>query len=263
MKRTLFPTFALVILTLLPMQLQANEENKQIRATVQKWIAIMKETQTKQREWREKKQILQDSKAALISEREQMKDEILAAHKRINSSDESSKEKIEAKDNYDTGRKALLHGLNDLDAKVSAVIPLLPEELINSNSSLAKQITDHQNFVKRKDKEKISRNGRLQAMITILIEAEKFNQVITPFDNRLITHGEDELAVDGIYFGLAMGYAANEAGTIALQLTPSPEGWTETKISDPELAGQIRELINAGNGSGETELITLPIEIAK
>lgn len=243
-------------------QAGGSEANKKLRATVQKWISVMKQTQEKQRGWREQKEILEDSKASLVAENAQMETEILAAFDRLGSTDETSQKKLAEKKQFDEGREALRDGLNDLDEKISAIIPLLPEEL-KKDSKLEKAIVDHENFVIRKDKEKISLNGRLTAMLTILTEAEKFNQVITPFSGRSSISGGQKVLLDGIYFGLTMGFAANEAGTVAIQLQVGADGWTESEITDPELITQVRELINVGNASGEIQLVTIPLEIAK
>lgn len=253
-----------LLLALLPVSAQesANVANDQLRASVQKWISVMKATQEKQRDWKEQKQILLDSKASLLAENAQMEKEILAAFARLGSTDETSRKKLAEKKSYDDGREALRDGLNDLDAKVSAVIPLLPAELAKQ-SKLEKAIVDHRNFVIRQDKEKISLNARLTTMLTILTEAEKFNQVITPFSGRSADAGGNKVLLDGIYFGLALGFAANESGTVALQLRPGPDGWIESEITDPDVIEQVRELINVGNASGEVRLVTLPLEIAK
>ncbi len=253
-----------ILATLLPLSAQESgaESNKQLRATVQKWISVMKETQKTQQNWREQKQILLDSKVSLLSENTQMETEILSAFDRLGSTDETSRKKLAEKKQYDDGREAFRDGLNDLDNKVSAVIPLLPREL-TSQSKLEKHIADHKNFVIRQDKEKISLNGRLTAMLAILTEAEKFNQIITPFTGRSAEAGGQKVLLDGIYFGLATGFAANEAGTVALLLQPGPDGWTETEITDADVIGQVRELINVGNASGEIQLVTVPLEIAK
>lgn len=259
--------FALVtaaILAIPPLSAQedGNSANDQLRSSVQKWISVMKSTQETQRGWKEQKQILLDSKTSLLAENAQMEKEILGAFHRLGSTDDASQKKLTEKKSYDDGREALRDGLNDLDEKVSAVIPLLPKEL-SSESKLEKAIIDHENYVIRQDKDKISLNGRLTAMLTILTEAEKFNQVVTPFSGRSADAGGQKVLLDGIYFGLAMGFAANEAGTVAIHLKPGPKGWTETEISDPEVIEQVRDLINVGNASGEVRLVSIPLEIAK
>ncbi len=253
-----------LILSILPLSAQEGgiEANKKLRATVQKWISVMKETQKKQKDWKEQKQILLDSKDSLQSESKQLETEILAAFDREKKLDTQSLEKKEEKKSYDDAREALREGLNDLDAKVSAVIPLLPETL-TKEGKVEKAIADHKGFVIRNDKDKISLNARLTAMITILIEAEKFNQVVTPFDSSTAEIGGQKLLLDGIYFGLAMGFAADQSGKVAIQMKPGPDGWTKTEISDPETITKVRELIDVGKGAGEVRLVDLPLEISK
>jgi len=180
----------------------------------------------------------------------------------LGSTDEASKGKLDEKKRFDDGRIALRDGLNDLDEKITGVIALLPDEL-TKQAKLDKAIADHKNFVIRQDKETISLNGRLTAMLTILTEAEKFNQVVTPFSGRTVEVGGNKVILDGIYFGLAIGFAADEAGTVAVQLKPDKEGWIETEITDPEVIERVRELINVGNGSGEVTLVPIPLDITQ
>lgn len=263
MKFALFPA---LLVTILPLNAQDGgvEANKKLRATVQKWISIMKETQRKQKEWKEKKEILLDSKESLKAETAQLETEIKSALDRRKKLDIESEGKLKEKKSYDDAREALRDGLNDLDAKVSAVIPLLPKELTKVGK-VEKAIADHLGFVKRNDKDKIALNARLTPMITILLEAEKFNQVVTAFTGGGLTADVDgdEVILDGIYFGLAMGFASDEQGKVAFRLDPSPEGWTKKEISDPETVAKIRELIDVGKGSGDVRLVDLPLEIAK
>ncbi|MFT6862793.1 MAG: hypothetical protein ACJAVK_001353 [Akkermansiaceae bacterium] len=259
-----FAFIPLLLLSISPLSAQDSgiEANKQLRATVQKWISIMKETQEKQKDWKEQKQILLDSKDSLQSENKQLETEILAGFARQEKLDTLSLEKIEEKKSYDDARETLREGLNDLDAKVSAVIPLLPETL-KKEGKVEKAIADHKGFVIRNDKDKIALNSRLTAMITILIEAEKFNQVVTPFEGSTAEVGGQKLLLDGIYFGLAMGFAADPSGKVAIQMNPGSDGWTQTEITDPETIAKVRELIDVGKGAGEVSLVDLPLEIAK
>lgn len=259
-----FAVIPALLLTILPLSAQEGgiESNKNLRATVQKWISIMKETQKKQKEWSEQKQILLDSKESLKAETAQLREEILAAFEREKKLDSESLEKKKQKKDYDDAREALREGLNDLDAKVSAVIPLLPETL-TKDTKVEKAIADHKGFVLRSDKDKIALNSRLTAMVTILIEAEKFNQVVTAFESSTAEVGGQKLLLDGIYLGLAMGFAADESGKVAILMKPGSDGWSETEITDPETVIKVRELIDVGKGAGEVRLVDLPLEIAK
>jgi len=238
------------------------ESNKSLRAAIQKWVAVMKETQTVQKDWREQKQVLLDSRDSLTSELVQVEREIAEADERRKTLDQASEDKLARKAKFDAGREAFRASLDALDAKVSAVIPILPAELAK-NGKLEKAIADHQKFVATKDKDTLGLNSRLTAMLTILTEAEKFNQIVSTFDGKTVQAGEQRVLLDGAYFGLASGFAANEAGTSAFKLTPSANGWSEEEITDAAVIAEVRELIDVANGSGETRLVTLPLEIAR
>ena len=135
----------------------------------------MKEIQETKRDWREEKQIYLDSKEALNAEKKQLAGEIEAAEDRKAKLDSKSKDKIEQDETYTKAREALRAGLDGLEDKISAVLPLLPKELLEDDE-LAKKIADHKSFVSKKGKEKeaIALNSRLGAMVAILVEAEKF-----------------------------------------------------------------------------------------
>ena len=261
-----FVCFAAFALSILPSNAQESgtEANKKLRASIQKWTAVMKEIQESKSSWRGEKQVMLDSKEALAAEKAQLAEELKAAEARKTKLDSKSKEKIEQRDSYNKAREVFRAGLDKLESKVSAVIPLLPKELAEEDK-VAKAISDHKSHVSKagKEKEDISLNTRLGSMVTILAEAEKFNQVVTSFANRTVELDGEKLVLEGIYFGLAMGFAANKEGTAAIQLKPGPDGWVEERISDDETIRQVRELIDVGTGAGEIRLVPLNLEIAK
>lgn len=237
------------------------EANKALRATIQKWVAVMKETQEKQKNWKEQKQILSDTKDSLVSEAAQLEKEIKDSEERLAASDNASKDKLAQKDRYDEGRETLRAGLDQLEEKVSQVINILPIQL-KEEGKLAKAIVDHENFRKAEDKKSQGLNARLTAMLTILTEAEKFNQIVSTFEGASAQSGNETVLLDGAYFGLALGFKANEAGTVAFMMKPSPDGWTDTELQGEELISDVRKLINVANGSGETALVNVPLEIS-
>ena len=59
-----------------------------------------------------------------------------------------------------------------------------------------------------------------------------------------------------IYFGLAMAYAVNEDGSLALSGKPTSDGWKFEE--SPNLAGDIRNLIASATGDQDAAFIQLP-----
>ena len=238
------------------------ESNKTLRATIQKWVGVMKETQAAQQGWKKNKQILEDSREGLQLEIEQLEEEIAAAKERIATADSSSADKLERKRAYEAGREALRAGLDRVEAQVSAVIPLLPEELA-STPKMEAALADHRKYVDTTEKEELSLNKRLTSMLTILTESEKFNQTIQLFSNRPKEVDGEQRLFDVLYFGVSIGYAVDAEGTVAFQLSPGENGWEDRRLAGNGEAEAVRELLNVADKSGETMLVAVPMSLEK
>lgn len=252
-----------LIISTLPLAGQSSqvEANKKLRASIQKWIATMQNTTKTRKSWEEREQLLEESKLSLAAEIKDIEETISETQTRLKTAGKSSTEKLTEKRSFDAAREAFQKGLDQVETHISAVIPILPPEL-SAEPKMAKAIQDHKNFVAAEDKSK-KLNSRLTAMLTILNISEKFQQVVTTYADRIAKAGGKEVQIDKVYFGLAFGFAANKSGTVAFRLSPGSDGWTETPVDDPALASEIRQLIDVASGSGETRLVTLPLEIAR
>ena len=76
MKRTL-PSLIILGLLVFPVSGQV-EANKNLRASVQKWIAVMQQTTETKKSWDERKQLLGESKESLAAEVKDVEGDITA-----------------------------------------------------------------------------------------------------------------------------------------------------------------------------------------
>lgn len=238
------------------------EVNRKLRATIQQWVEVMKSTQVVQQEWKRDKQVLGDSREALDLEIKQLEGEIAAARERIAAVDSGSADKLERKRTYEEAREALRVGLDEVEREVSEVIPLLPKEL----AELAKveaAIQDHQRHADGRKEQEVSLNKRLNTMLTILAEAEKFNQTVQAISGRSMAVDGERLLLDVVYFGLSLGYAVDEAGTVALQLSPTELGWTDRRLAPGKETEAVRELMDVAHRIGEASLVSVPVTVGE
>jgi len=236
--------------------------NSRLRATIQKWVGVMKETQQVQQDWKRNKQILEDSGESLRLEIGQLKEEIASAKERIAAGDTDSVVKLERKRQFEAGRESLRVQLDRVEGWVSEVLPLLPEEL-SRTPKMEAAMADHRKFVGTGEKEELSLNKRLTAMLTILAEAEKFNQTVQYFPNRPKEVEGEQRLFDVLYFGVSTGYAVDQEGTVAFQMRPGADGWEDRRLEGAGDAAAVRELLNVANKSGETILVTVPMVLGK
>jgi hypothetical protein len=122
-------------------------------------------------------------------------------------------------------------------------------------------IRDHERYVGSDDKEGVSLNKRLNTMLTILAEAERFNQAVQTFSGRSMAVDGERLLLDVVYFGLSLGYAVDEQGTVAFQLIPTALGWTDQRLKPGADTKAVRQLLDVAQRKGEARLVQVPLRM--
>jgi len=100
---------------------------------------------------------------------------------------------------------------------------------------------------------------RLQVLVGILNELDKFNSGISVFNAKRRNDKGDEIAVETVYVGLGAAYFANEAGDFAGRGTSGASGWDWQVRSD--LGPSIREVIRIYRNEPPAHFISLPATI--
>ena len=97
---------------------------------------------------------------------------------------------------------------------------------------------------------------RLLNLINLTSEIEKFQQTVVLRQELRADASGREYNMRVIYFGLAIAYAVNEAGSLALVGKPAADGW---KFEErPDLAANIQSLISSTTGDTDAAFINLP-----
>lgn len=100
---------------------------------------------------------------------------------------------------------------------------------------------------------------RVQAIVGILNEVDKFNNGITvASEKRKNPHGE-EVAVETVYLGLGAAYFVNDLGDFAGSGWPGAQGW-EWKVQ-AELAPSVREVIRIYRNERPARFVSLPATV--
>ena len=103
-----------------------------------------------------------------------------------------------------------------------------------------------------------SLSERLQTVVGILSQADKFNSVITDqSENRELPSGS--VIVQTIYFGLGGAIYADPAGETAGILVPTPAGWECRET--PEHTDAILAALDVYASLSEAAFVELPVSI--
>lgn len=236
-------------------------ETESLRATVGAWVETMQKVQEEQARWTREKQVLQANKEGLEQEIADLEESIASAKGRLDSAGKEEQEKLEQKRENDEARTELATALTAAEAEARAILPLLPEFLLRENTKLGAAVDSLKASAELTEEQQGKDLGkRLNAVVLVLTEAEKFQMQTWVRDEERKVNGED-MIVTTIYFGLSNAFSADQQGTVALRGMPGSSGWEFTALSEGDAPARILKLIEVASLKGEIDFVEIPLEV--
>ncbi len=239
-----------------------SEQHVKLRATLEQWMQSVDQSQDLENKWEIEKSVLADTIVGLRGMLEQAEVDIKTVEERLQTADQDSQEKIQQQTDFNEARDALRKGLLPVEAEVAKVVPLFPEFYIDESPKLKKSfesLAAHRQ-AEPDAKDKLGLNSRIQPLVQILTEAERFNSKLWAVTHPLKV-GEVEKQMNVLYFGLSVAYAVDDEAKFALEGRNSPSGWTFVAMKGADIAIQVKTLYDAADGSGESQIVNLPLTI--
>jgi nicotinamide mononucleotide adenylyltransferase len=231
---------------------------EELRVTVNEWVETMRRIQQEENEWTRDQEVLTNYREGLEKEIADLKEKIADAKTRKEGADSESLKQTEERDRYASANDELAKLVRTLEEIMAAKLPLIPAPL-RAEPKVSQSIEDLERDLKLTgDKLNEGVSKRLQNLINLTSEIEKFQQTVV-LRQELRTDGEGrEFNMEVIYFGLSTAYAVNEDGSLALVGKPNAkDGWKFVERKD--LAVAIRDLIASTKGDRDPSFISLPI----
>ena len=229
---------------------------EELRTSVRDWVETMSRIQQEENDWKRDEEVLTNYKEGLAKEIAELNERIAEAETRRQGADQESLAKVSERDLYAAAKEEMSAGIRRLEEALSAQLPILPAPL-RTEPKVAEAIENlTANLALPADKRDSQLAKRLLTVITITTEAEKFQQTVHIRPELHKDKSGREFNMQVIYFGLAMAYAVNEDGSLALSGKPGADGWKFEE--SPTLASDIRGLIDAANGDRDAAFIQLP-----
>jgi hypothetical protein len=140
-----------------------------------------------------------------------------------------------------------------LEKRVQELAPSFPPPLVEKLSSSLQRIpADPVNT-------KLSGLERMQNLVGILNEVDKFNAAVTVVSEVQKNSSGAEVQVETLYLGLAQAYFVDKAGDYAGVGTPAATGWQWTPNN--ALAGKIQKSIAMYKNATPADFVSLPVHI--
>ncbi|HYG23940.1 MAG TPA: DUF3450 family protein [Verrucomicrobiae bacterium] len=231
----------------------AGSSLSQTRSTLEKWV--------------ETRQLVSKTKADWLSDRETLQ-QIIALYERelagiddqmsriTTNNTQVAREMSEASavqklshDSLDSTRLFL----GEFEARVKTFLPQLPAPLQDILKPLASRMPADPATTKMLAAE------RMQVLVGILGELDKFNNAVNLFNEKRRNAAGDEVSVQTIYVGLGAAYFVNETGDFAGIGKPGSSGWEWN--SKPEIAAAVQEVVKIYRSERTARFVSLPASV--
>ncbi len=233
--------------------LNAQTNIESTRDVLDQWVQTKQITSKEKSDWRLEQSILSDTLKLLSSELtrldtslEDLKDSATAA--------DEDRSKLTARKEEIAEASAVVEGsINALETQIKRVVKTLPAPLVDRIKPLIRRLPEDSANTK------LSLGERVQNIVGILSQADKFNATLTQTSESRELNSGKVVEVRTLYWGLAMAYYVDAAGEYAGIGFPGKDGWEWPQI---EGAGpQIKQLLDVYEGSEEIQFVEVPARI--
>ena len=223
------------------------------RSTLEKWVETRQLVSKTRSDWQTDKETIEQTIALFERELKAVEEQF---GKLSTNTTQVDKERAQT----EAAIKAAAESLDpsqkfaaSFEAQLMKLVPQLPQPLQEILKPLLARVPADPANTKMKPTE------RIQVMVGILNEADKFNNAVTLFSEKRKHPAGVEMAVETVYVGLGCAYFVNEAGDFAGTGTPSAKGWEWTVKN--EIASSVRDVIRIYRNEKSARFVTLPAAI--
>lgn len=233
--------------------LNAQTNLESTRNVLDQWVQTKQIISKEKSDWRLEQSILSDTQKLLSSELNRLETALEDLKSSATAADED-RSKLTAEKEAFTEASAVVEGsIQKLEVQMKRVVKTLPSPLVEKIKPLIRRLP------KDSANTKLSLGERVQNIVGILSQADKFNATITQTSESRELNSGKIVEVRTLYWGLAMAYYVDASGAYAGIGHPGEDGWEWPQI---EGAGpHIKQLLAVYEGSEEIQFVAVPARI--
>ncbi len=233
--------------------LNAQTNLESTRNVLDQWVQTKQIISKEKSDWRLEQSILSDTQKLLSSELNRLETALEDLKSSATAADED-RSKLTAQKEAFTEASAVVEGsIQKLEVQMKRVVKTLPSPLVEKIKPLIRRLP------KDSANTKLSLGERVQNIVGILSQADKFNATITQTSESRELNSGKIVEVRTLYWGLAMAYYVDASGAYAGIGHPGEDGWEWPQI---EGAGpHIKQLFAVYEGSEEIQFVAVPARI--
>lgn len=224
-----------------------------LRSTVDQYVETRRISSEEDEQWRQEKQNLLQLSELLKQEKLVLSERIQAAQQGAGGNEREREELQKRNQELQEIQGISQQTLERLEQRVLLLSKRFPQSLNQTLSPLLQRIPSPEK------NSRLSVSLRLQNLVGILNEADKFNATLSVIPEIRTLPDNTEMQVQTLYLGLAQAYFVDTTGKVAGWGIPGNEGWNWTL--EPSLAAQIQVAIDCYQAKRIAEFVTLPARI--
>lgn len=232
---------------------QAADPVGDARHTLEQWVQTRQIISEENANWKVEQSILEDTVALLTSELGRLDSELEELEASTTAADEDRAKLNEEKEQLTAASSVVESNIGALETQMKAVIKTLPAPLVGKIKPLIRRLPQDPADTS------LSLGERVQNIVGILSQADKFNTGITQTSESREIDGGKTVEVRTLYWGLAAAYYVDSSGQYAGYGFPTADGWEWPRLDNEGEA--IKRLIDVYEGSEEIQFIPVPARI--
>ncbi len=225
----------------------------QARSTLEKWVETRQLISKTQSDWQSDKELLEQSVALLERELKSVQEQSTRVG---TNSVQVEKERMLAESLLKSSTESLDRArafASEFEGQITKLVPQLPVPLQELLKPFLVRVPANP------DTTKMPTTERVQVVVGILNELDKFNNAVTLFSEKRKNAKGEEVAVETVYVGLGAAYFVNDSGDYSGTGSPGPKGWEWT--FKPEISAAVRQVIRIYRNEMPAQFIALPVSI--
>ena len=232
---------------------ESSDPLQNTRNVLDQWVETRQITSKEKSDWRIEESILQDTQSLLKNELTRLEETLTTLQSSATAADEERTKLASEKKQLTAASTVVEAAIGELETQMKQIITTLPEPLTNKIKPLIRRLPEDSNNTK------LSLGERVQNIVGILSQADKFNTTITTTsESHEISEGK-VVEVRTLYWGLAMAYYVDTSGEYAGIGFPGENGWEWPQIDGS--GPSIQQLLGVYEGNEDIQFVEVPARI--
>lgn len=244
--------FTLAIAIFLHVTVHATDISE-TRSTLEEWVLVEKTISAEREQWIADKVTTEDLIGLLRAESASLKEQFEQAQSATTVAEALRGVLLEERAKLDETSAVLNDEIVKYEKAIRELAPKLPSPLLEQIRPLLQRVPQSGKPTS------LSLGQRMQSIVGILGEVDKFNGSVTLFTEIQELPDGRSAEVQVLYFGLGAAFFADASGNYAGVMTPGDSGWVPSIRKD--LASSINEAIAQHQRLNQAAFIQLPFEV--